>query len=141
MFGNNCINANKKLYFYQTEGPMNEHDELLEKVLLRLKNNYFTNIKSILSESEKPVPINLEGIDNNYFPNITAMKSGKLYILEVETSDTLKVNEHDAVLKAISKYAEANNSEFVVAVPIAALIETGKKLSQLKVDASIWDIQ
>ena len=141
MFSNNCINANKKLYFYQTEGSMNEHDELLEKVLLRLKNNYFTNIKSILSESEKPVSINLEGIDTKYIPDITAVKTGKHYILEVETSDTLRSNEHDTVLKAISKYAEANNTDFVVAVSIAVLIDAGKKLSQLKVDASVWDIQ
>lgn len=120
---------------------MNEHDELLEKVLLRLKNNYYTNIKSSLSDSEKPAPINLGSINANYIPDITAMKSGKLYILEVETSDTLKSNERDPLLKAISKSAEANNAEFVVAVPIAVLMEAGKKLSQLKVDASVWDIQ
>lgn len=120
---------------------MNEHDELLEKVLLRLKNNYFTKIKSSLSDSDKPDPINPGVIETNYTPDITAMKADKLYIIEVETSDTLKSNERDQLLKAISKYADANNTELVVAVPFTALMEAGKKLSQLKVDASVWDIQ
>jgi phosphoribosylformylglycinamidine (FGAM) synthase PurS component len=120
---------------------MNEHDELLTKLLQRLKNNYFTDIKSVLSESDKPVQVILDGINNNYTPDVTAVKAGKVYILEVETAETLKMSERDPILKAISKYAETNNFEFVVAVPVASFMDAGKKLSQLKADASIWDMQ
>lgn len=120
---------------------MNEHDELMEKTLLRLKNNFFTQIKSILSESDIPLPISLPGIADAYTPDITAQKNNVSYIVEVETQDSLKYAAHTIMLKAISTYAEENHLEMVVVVPVTSFIEAGKKLSQLKVDASIWDMQ
>ncbi|QQS37460.1 MAG: hypothetical protein IPM56_05760 [Ignavibacteriales bacterium] len=120
---------------------MNEHDELLQKVLERLKNNYFSNIKSMLSESEKVEPIILNGLNEPYLPDATAVKSGKNYIVEVETSATLTSEGKDITLKALSKYADSNGIELVVSVPVSIFMDAGKKLSQLKVDASIWDIQ
>ncbi len=120
---------------------MNEHDEILEKSLTRLKNNFFTEIKSVLSDSDSPSPIPLPGISDPYTPDITAKKNSIGYIIEVETLDSLKDPEHNAILKAISKYAESNGIELVVVVPVSGFMEAGKKLSQLKVDASIWDVQ
>lgn len=120
---------------------MSSYDELLEKSILRLKNNYFTNIKSTLLDFERPEPILLSGASGSYIPNATAVKAGKNYILEVVTLETLQNPEMDSVLKGISKHAESISSEFIVALPVASFMEIGKKLTQLKVDAIIWDIQ
>ncbi len=118
-----------------------EHDEMVKYTVSALSKAEYYSIKADLpSYKNKPDEIFLKNSDKGYLPDITAFKDGVKHIFEIETEDTITIEEIKNKWTIFSMFAEKRFALFIAVVPNGFKKKASEYINELGISAIVVEV-
>ena len=116
-----------------------QHDQMVRYAVSFLGNNGYRDIKADLHGFVQPVKITWKATGQGHIPDVTA-GNGQLNLFEVETVDSINDQHTADQWKLFAAYANQHNAKFWVVVPNGLEAVAQSRVSQLGIQADIWEV-
>lgn len=112
----------------------------LKFIIKTLEKRKHEKIRVDLQGYKKPQNVINKTKNICFAPDITSSKNGKLRVFSNITKDNLDDKDIPEKWSLFSDFAKQNNAVFHVAFPPELIHPVKKKLEDLDIEASLWDI-
>ncbi len=115
------------------------HDTMVKDAVNYLRSEGFTDIKADLGSYPQPTKIIWKATGQGHIPDVETT-NGKHCILEVETCDSISDSHTADQWKLFSRFANEHEAEFWVVVPMGYKYNASSRLTELGIQAKIWEL-
>lgn len=114
------------------------HEALVKWLADSLPSRGFGQIRADLPGRVQPETIRWKGASDGHIPDASARLSGREYIFEVETADTISIQHTQDQWTLFDAYAKHNSAIFVVVVPKGSEAAATQQLKAWGLTAQVW---
>ncbi len=116
-----------------------DHDKMVKYAAEYFLAKNFKNVKADIENYENPNKITWNNTKSGHIPDVSGM-GDKLYIIEVETDDSIYDEHTKDQWTIFSVFANQHNAEFWVVVPKGSKVSAEKRILELQLTAKVWEI-